>query len=97
MMTQANHSRGLSTIRRAPIRSGHRQFVSSFTSCRPGERWQRRFLLFVCLPLLICWLYCAALLRNFYLVEEITLLPEVAPTRIKLKVRFSPSQRRSRP
>lgn len=38
-------------------------------------------------PLAVCWLYCAALLRNFYLVEELTVLPDVAPTTVKLKVK----------
>lgn len=45
-----------------------------------------RFLAVVCAALGVCWLYCAALLRNFYLVEEITLLPEVAPTVVRIKV-----------
>lgn len=39
-------------------------------------------------PLAVCWLYCAALLRNFFLVEELTLLPDVAPTTVRLKVCF---------
>lgn len=36
--------------------------------------------------LAICWVYCAALLRNFFLVEELTLFPDLAPTNVKLKV-----------
>lgn len=39
-------------------------------------------------PLAVCWLYCAVLLRNFFLVEELTLLPDVAPTTVKLKVNY---------
>lgn len=49
-------------------------------------RWQLRFVVLVGVPLGVCWLYCAALLRNFFLVEELTLLPDVAPTTIRLKV-----------
>eukprot|EP00904_Undaria_pinnatifida_P000099 jgi/Undpi1/1008/HiC_scaffold_10.g04472.m1 len=52
-------------------------------------RWRFRFLALVSVPLLVCWLYCAALLRNFYLVEELTLLPDIAPTNVKLKVHIS--------
>lgn len=49
-------------------------------------RWQLRFVVLVGVPLGVCWLYCAALLRNFFLVEELTLLPDVAPTTVRLKV-----------
>ncbi|CAM9143952.1 unnamed protein product [Pylaiella littoralis] len=52
-------------------------------------RWQFRFIMLVGVPLAVCWLYCAALLRNFYLVEELTVLPDVAPTTVKLKVHVS--------
>ncbi|CAM9373083.1 unnamed protein product, partial [Scytosiphon promiscuus] len=52
-------------------------------------RWHLRFVLIVGIPLGVCWFYCAALLRNFFLVEELTLLPDIAPTSVRLKVHVS--------
>ncbi|CAN0429515.1 unnamed protein product, partial [Ectocarpus sp. 12 AP-2014] len=52
-------------------------------------RWQTRFVALVGVPLGICWLYCATLLRNFFLVEELTLLPDIAPQSVRVKVHVS--------
>ncbi|CAM9525001.1 unnamed protein product [Discosporangium mesarthrocarpum] len=53
------------------------------------RRWQLRFLVMTCTPLGVCSLYCAALLRNFFLVEDVPLLPDQVHTTLRLKVHVS--------
>ncbi|CAM9423235.1 unnamed protein product, partial [Choristocarpus tenellus] len=54
-----------------------------------NSRWRMRFLALTCIPLGICWLYCAALLRDFFLTQDIAILPDYFDITIHLKVHIS--------